>query len=176
MFDVCKERPANNTHRGGAVGIPDCDHGSHGGIEGATAVEAEPSKPDESRSQKDDSDVVGLVVMFLCQSRSLAKNKSIGECSCSGRDMHGPATSKVQSTEDVEPAVGVPGPVGDGAVADSAPAEAEDDGGEDTASFEGASDHDHGGTAGEHEFVEAEDDVREDGATPRRCGHDLYFN
>ena len=175
VLEVCKKGPAEDTHRGCAVGIPDSDHSAHRGVEGGATVEAEPTKPDQCRAEKDDSNVVRLVDVLLMVSASLAKNQRISETRSARGDVHRPTTSEVQGTESVEPAVGIPGPVGYGAVADGDPEETEDDGREDATALERASDHDHGGAGGEHELVKTEDDVGNDCAAPGGCGHDLVF-
>ena len=72
--------------------------------------------------------------------------------------MHGPAAGVVEGGQVVEPAVGVPGPAGDGAVDDCRPQEAEDEGGHDAAAFEGAADDELHGDSAEEELVQAEDD------------------
>jgi hypothetical protein len=72
-----------------------------------------------------------------------------------------------------QPAVGVPGPVCNGAVHDSCPKKAEDHGRHDTATLERPTDDYHSGTCAEEEFIEAEDNLGKDGGANRWCGHYL---
>ncbi len=88
--------------------------------------------------------------------------------------MNRASTSKVERSEYVQPAVGVPGPVSDWAIADGDPAEPEDDGWQDATTLEGASYNDHGCAGGEHELVEGEDNVGKHSGTPRWCRQCLY--
>lgn len=61
-----------------------------------------------------------LTDVFLVQRPALAKDKGICKACRARRDMHWPTASEVEGTELVQPAVGIPCPVGNRAVADSA--------------------------------------------------------
>ena len=101
--------------------------------------------------------------------------------------MDGTATSKVKRTELVEPAVGletvnmistcrsrtkrrntcIPGPVRNWTVTNCTPTKAKDERWKYTAAFKRSANDDHSRTSCEHEFVEGEDDIRDDGSAPR---------
>ena len=61
-----------------------------------------------------------LTDVFLVQRPALAQYESVCKTCRAGRDVHRPTASEVEGTELVQPAVGVPCPVGNRAVADSA--------------------------------------------------------
>lgn len=72
--------------------------------------------------------------------------------------MHGGAAGEVEAAEEEGPAVGVPGPAGDGVVDDGGPDEDEDEDGAEAGAFGEGADGEHGGDGGEHELVDAEED------------------
>lgn len=49
---------------------------------------------------------------------SLSEHEGVSECACSRGDVDGTATGKVVAGEVEQPAVSVPGPVGDGVIDD----------------------------------------------------------
>lgn len=93
--------------------------------------------------------------------------------------MNGTTSSKVVAGKVEEPAVGVPGPVGDGIVDDGGPQEHEDDGGEDATSISNATNgkgrtgdvritgsqvlEGHSRNGSEHALVQTKENVRESG-------------
>jgi hypothetical protein len=91
------------------------------------AIEAEPSKPNKSGSQEHNGDIVGLVDVLLTMTITLAEDESIGQASCATADVHRATTCEVKSPKFKEPAVRVPCPVADWAVADCCPTKSEDD-------------------------------------------------
>lgn len=171
--DHVDQDPADCTGGGSGVGVEGGDHGAHGGVEGGTAVEAEPAEPDQHGAEEDEGGVVGLVVLVLAVGLSLAEDEGVGERGPAGRDVDGSSSGEVERWELVEPAVGVPGPAGDRAVDDGGPAETEDEGGDETATLEGASDHDHDGTGTEDHLVQAEDNLGDDSRSRRGCDADV---
>lgn len=93
--------------------------------------------------------------------------------------MNGTASSKVVAGKVEEPAIGVPGPVGDGVVDDGGPKEHEDDGGEDTTSISNGTDcksrtgdvrtvncqvfEGNSRNGSEHALVQTKENIRESG-------------
>lgn len=71
---------------------------------------------------------------------SLAEHDAVGEGAGARGDVDGTAAGEVVGGEFEEPAVGVPGPVGDGVVDDGGPDEDEDDGGEHAAAISDGTD------------------------------------
>ena len=75
---------------------------------------------------------------------AFTKDQGVCEGAEPGGDVDGATTGKVKTRKVEEPAIWVPGPIGDRAVDEGTPPEAEDDGGHDTATFKATADHDHG--------------------------------
>jgi len=114
-----------------------------------------------------------LVLDALYVPPTLAKNKSISQTSPAGGDMNRSSTSEIKGWEIEEPAIGIPCPIGDGTVHNSGEEEAENDGWNDTATLEGASDHDHDRACAEDELVKAEHDIWYDCGADRRRGRNV---
>lgn len=136
-----EEDPGETAHRGGQVGVEAGDDGADVHGEGGAAVEAEPADPEEDGADDDVGDVVrppghaGVVAV----AGALAEHEGVGEGGGAGGDVDGAAAGEVEGAQLVEPAVGVPGPVGDGVVDDGGPDEEEDERGKDaTAVSDGA--------------------------------------
>lgn len=111
----------------------------------------------------------GLLAVYL----SLAENQSIGQGGATTGDVDGATTGIIERWQVIEPAAGVPGPAGDGAVDDRGPPEAKEQRWDDTAALESSTDHDHDRADAEEELVEAEDNLGEIGATWGRCRGDV---
>lgn len=111
----------------------------------------------------------GLLAVYL----SLAENQSIGQGGATTGDVDGATTGIIERWQVIEPAAGVPGPAGDGAVDDCGPPEAEEQRWDDTTALEGSTDHDHDRADAEEELVEAEDNLGEIAATWGRCRGDV---
>lgn len=114
-----------------------------------------------------------LAVLLLAVMPALAEDECVREGSPSGGDVDWTTSSKVERREVVEPAVRIPRPAGDGAVHNSSPAESKDKRRQDTATLKATANDDLHGAGAEEHLVEAEDDLGDDGATARRCGHDV---
>lgn len=100
--------------------------------QGTAAVEAKPADPQKDGAEHDVGDIVGAVgqAVDLVVAGALAQHQRVGQGGGARRDVHGGAAGKVEAAHDKGPAVGVPGPVGDGVVDDGRPDEDEDEGGE----------------------------------------------
>lgn len=77
-------------------------------------------------------DVVRAVgqAVDLVVAGALAQHEGVGEGSSTRGDVHRRAAGEVEAAHEKRPAVGVPGPVGNGVVDDRRPDEDEDDGGQ----------------------------------------------
>jgi len=75
---------------------------------------------------------------------SAAEDHGVRERSGARGDVDGSAACKIEGTEFEEPAIGIPGPAGDGIVDYGGPDEDEEAGGHETAAFHGTAHHDHG--------------------------------
>lgn len=89
--------------------------------EGRAAVEAEPADPQEDGPEDDVGDVVWAVgqAVVLVIAGALAEHQAVGQGAGSGGDVDGTATGEIVAGEVREPAVAVPGPVGNGIVDNS---------------------------------------------------------
>lgn len=129
-----EEDPGHRGHGGGEVGVPRGHDRAQVGAEGGAAVEAEPAEPQEDGAEEDEGDVVRAEVehhLLL----ALAEHKRVGEHGHAGGDLDGPAAGVVHDAVHEAPAVGIPGPAGDGVVDDRGPAEGPDEEGQDTAAL-----------------------------------------
>jgi hypothetical protein len=161
VSDVVDEDPAENTGRGGSVGVECSHHGPDCTVDRRstlfrvrtcssflsclpledligkkTYVKAEPSKPNENSAEEDQSGVVWLGVRLLTSVLSLAQDGSIGKGAPSGTDMDRSSTGEIQARKLKQPTVGVPCPAGNRAVYDCGPEEGEHKGWNDAATFE----------------------------------------
>lgn len=129
---VIEQDPSNTTDGGSQVGDEAGHDGADVHAQGGTTVEAEPADPEEDGADDDVCDAVGAVgqAVVLVVAGALAEHDAVGEGAGAGGDVDGAASGEVVRGELEEPAVGVPGPVGDGVVDDGGPDEHEDDGGE----------------------------------------------
>lgn len=163
------EHPGQSTDGSSQVGDDASLNGAQVGGEGATTVESEPSEPEHDRAEND----VGGVVWLVCETlgsvaAALAEVKRDGESGSSGRDVHRGSASKVKSTHDEGPAVGVPGPAGDRVVNEGRPEEGEDQDGAETCPLSNSAHCDDGSDGGEHALVDAEHDRGDASAADRR--------
>ena len=96
------------------------------------AVEPEPSHPEEDGAENNVGHAVRAVgeTLGLGVAGSLAEHETVREGAAAGGDVDGAAAGKVDSTELVKPAIGVPCPVGNRVVDNRRPDEDEDDGGQ----------------------------------------------
>lgn len=145
---VVHQAPGETTNAGSNVGDNTGHNSTQVRSERTTAVETEPADPEEDGAEDDMGDVVRAVreAMAVVVPGALAKHERVGEGGGAGRDVDGRTTGKVETTQLEGPAVGVPGPVGDGIVDDGGPDEDEDQAGQKTASVSSSSDS-KGGTA-----------------------------
>lgn len=123
--------------------------GAQVGGERTAAVEAEPANPEEDGAKDDVGDVVRTVgqAAGVVVAGALAEHQRVGQGGSARRDVDGRTTSKVEAAHLEGPAVGVPGPVGDGVVDDGGPDEDEDQTGQQAAAVSSGSDS-KGGTVG----------------------------
>ena len=114
---VIPKHPSNPSNTGREIGHNARLDSTEVGTECRTAVEPEPPKPEEHGSNNNVRGVVGLVSKSLSAvSPTLAKVDGDGEGGGSGDDVDRSSSGKVESTESVGPAVGVPCPAGEGVV------------------------------------------------------------
>ena len=107
--------------------------------------------------------------MLLTNILPLAQDQGIRQASGARRHVYRTSAGEVKGAKLEEPAIGVPSPEGNGAVADCRPSEAENDGGNDSSAFEGSAYNDHDGAGAEHELIEAEDNLWDKDRAPRWC-------
>lgn len=129
---VVEQDPSDTADGGGQVGDEAGHDGADVHAQGGTTVEAEPADPEEDGADDDVCDAVGAVreAVVLVVSGALAEHDAVGEGASTRGDVDGATSGEVVRGELEEPAVAVPGPVGDGVVDDGGPDEHEDDGGE----------------------------------------------
>lgn len=129
---IIEQDPSNTTDRRSQVGDETSHDGANVHAQGGTTVEAEPADPEEHGADDDVCDAVRAVgqAVVLVVAGALAEHDAVGEGAGARGDVDGAASGEVVRGELEEPAVGVPGPVGDGVVDDGGPDEHEDDGGE----------------------------------------------
>lgn len=82
-----------------------------------------------------------LLVRLLSGMPPLTENEGICQAGPTGSDVDWSSTCEVERWQIVQPAIAVPGPARDRTVDDRRPEEAEDEGGNDAATLERASDH-----------------------------------
>lgn len=132
---VVEEDPRQTGQASGQVGDEEDLGRQDVGSEGRAAVEAEPADPEKDGAEHDVGDVMGPVgetVQTLVTS-PLADHERVSEGGDAGVDVDGSATGEVEGAEGVKPAVGAPGPAGDGVIDDGGPYKDEYDGGKDAA-------------------------------------------
>lgn len=162
VLDHVHHDPANGTGRGGRVGVEGGVHGTHGTVQCRSTVESEPAEPDEAGAEENKRGVVRLAVHGLLATLGPpAENEGVGKRGPARGNVHGTTTGIVERRKVVQPSVAVPGPAGNGAVHDCAPAEAEDEGRNDAATLKGATNDNLDRAGREEEFVETEDNLRE---------------
>lgn len=83
-----------------------------------------------------------------------AKNPRVGESRHAGTNLDGAASGVIENTVLEGPAVGVPGPAGDGSVDEGGPEEDEDHAGNDSAALGGGTSSEGGSNGAEHHLVE----------------------
>lgn len=157
-----QDRPSRGGKHGGQVRVPAGLHGAQIGAEGRTAVEAQPSKPEEGRAQDDQTDVVGAEVGHHLLLPS-TEDQGVGEGGQARADLDGASASVVHDAVLEAPAVDVPGPAGDGAVDERGPEEQEDHHGEHAAAFGDGAGGDGGGGGAELHLVEGVEEFGDQG-------------
>ena len=156
--DAIDKHPPKRSHTGSGIRIKRSIHPAHRGIQRGPTIKPKPPKPNQHRPQKNQRSIMRPHMPRLTLQLPLPEHKRIRQRRPPRRNVHGPATGVVEGGQVVEPAVGVPGPAGDGAVDDCRPQEPENEGGHDAAAFEGAADDELDGDGAEEELVQAEDD------------------
>lgn len=116
--DVVKKDPANTATTCRKVGVDDDVDGSQAEVGRAGAVEGEPSEPDEDSADAHEQRVVRLVVHALLGLGGLVgetgtQHEGPGEGAEATGDVDGTRACKVVEAELVQPAAGVPFPVGE---------------------------------------------------------------
>ena len=97
--DVVIHRPTDHTGRSSHVRVPDGDHAAKRGVQRRATVKPKPTEPDQHGTNKDDGDVVRLVVCLLAETLALAEEQSVCQTSAARADVHRPAAGKVERTE-----------------------------------------------------------------------------
>ena len=77
--DVVDSDPTKDSEACCGVGVEGCHHGADGGVESRSAVEAEPTKPNEYCADEDQGGVVGLAVELLALVNALSEDEGIGK-------------------------------------------------------------------------------------------------
>lgn len=138
-----QQSPRGRSQHGRQVSIPARHDGAEIGAKGRTAVEAQPSEPEQGGAEDDHGDVMGPEVdhqAFL----PAAEHQGVGQGGHAGADFDGAAAGVVHHAVFVGPAVDVPGPAGDRAVDQRGPEEDEDHHRGETAAFGDGADDDGG--------------------------------
>ena len=111
---VVPEHPGQTADAGSEVGDDASLGGTEVGAERGSAIEAEPSEPEEDRAENDVGRVVGLVRKALgTVATALAEVDGNRERGGTGADVHGRATGEVKTSQLVGPTVRVPSPACD---------------------------------------------------------------
>lgn len=128
---VIHQTPGETTDTGGDMGDDTGHDGTQVSGEGTAAVEAEPADPEEHGTQDDVGDVMGPVgeAVDVVVAGALAEHQGVGQGGGARGDVDGRTAGEIETAELEGPAVGVPGPVGDGVVDDGGPDEDEDQAG-----------------------------------------------
>ena len=151
------EHPSESTDGGREVGDDASLNGAEVGGEGRTAVETEPTEPQQDRAKNDVGCVVGLVRESLgAIASALTEVDGNRECGSARRDVDGRAAGEVEATHDERPTVRVPRPAGNRVVDYRRPNEGEDDGWPETSTFRNSTERDHWSDGREHELEDAE--------------------
>ena len=139
---VVEEGPGQTGHGGSQVGVVAGHDGTEVNTQGRATVKAEPANPQEDGADDDVGDVVGPPghTGMLGVAGALAEHDGVGEGSGAGGDVNGAAAGIVEGAQGEEPAVGVPGPVGDGVVDNGGPNDDEDKGGENATTVSNSAD------------------------------------
>lgn len=85
--DVVDEDPAEDAEGGGGVGVEGGQHGADGAVQRGTAVETEPSEPDEDGADEDESGVVSAAVDLVALGEALAEDEGVCKCRPAGGDV-----------------------------------------------------------------------------------------
>lgn len=103
-----------------------------------------------------------------------AENPGVGESGHARADLDGDTASVVEDTGLEGPSVGVPDPVGQGAVDDGGPAEDKDHGGDDTATLSDSTNGESSSHSAEHHLVERVEEGGNEGRALRGGSPDLH--
>lgn len=143
---VIQQDPSDASDRSSQVGHEAGHDSAEVHAQCRAAVEAEPADPEEDGADDDVCDAVRAVrqAAVLVVAGALAQHDAVGEGAGSRGHVDGTAAGKVVVGQLGEPAVCVPGPVGDGVVDDGGPDEHEDDGGEHAAAVSDGTDGEGG--------------------------------
>lgn len=148
-----EDTPGGGGKHGGQARVPRCHDGTQVGAKGRAAVEAQPAEPEEDGAEGDEGDVVGAEVHHHLLVAA-AEDPRVGEGGHARADLDGDAAGVVEHAVLEAPAVGVPDPVGEGAVDEGGPAKGEDHGGDDAATLGHGTDGEGRGDGAEHHLVE----------------------
>lgn len=129
---VVEQHPGHTTDTSSEVGVEAGHDSTDVGCKGRTAVEAEPTDPEEHGAKHNMGDIVGTVgeTVNLAVTGALAEHQGVGESGGTGGNVDGSTSGKVEGAEGEQPAVAVPGPVSNRVVDDGGPDEGEDHRGE----------------------------------------------
>ena len=121
------EHPSQTTDGSSQVGNNASLDSTQVGTESRTAVESEPTEPEQNRAQNDVGSVVGLVCKSLGSvATTFAEVDRNSKCGGTGRNVDGSSTGEIVTSHDKGPTVGVPRPARDGIVNYSRPDEDKD--------------------------------------------------
>lgn len=158
---VINQNPSKSANGSRKIG----DDTSHGGSEiaakTAAAVESEPTEPQEDCSENDVSDIVGTIVELLGSvAATFSQNNRVCKGGSPGRDVDGSATCEIETTQDEDPTIGVPGPARNGIIDNGCPDKDEDTAWEHASSLCCGANSKRGCNCSEHTLENSEGKIR----------------
>lgn len=165
MLDVVYHDPSNHAGTSCGIRIEGSIHGSNCGVQGTSAVETKPSKPDENRSEEDERGVMRLCMKLVTRMFAFSKNECVRQRRPARRNMNRSTASEVQRREFVEPSIGIPSPASNWTVHQRRPEEPKDQRRNDSTSLKCSSDYDLHRASAKQQLVKAKDNLWDERAS-----------
>lgn len=119
---VINQNPSKSAYRSCKIGDDTCHSSSEVAAKSTTAIESEPTEPQEDCSKNDVSDIMGTINKLSGSvTATFSQHNRVCEGGSPGRDVDGSATREIETSQDEDPTVGVPSPARDGIVYNGGP-------------------------------------------------------
>ena len=170
---VVEDAPCHGSKHGGETRVPAGHDSTEVGAKGRATVETQPAEPQEDGTQGDEGDVVRAEVHHHLLVAA-AKDPRVGQRGNTGSDLDRNSSSIIEDAVLEAPAVGVPDPVGQGAVDQGGPAKDEDHGRDDTTALGDGTNSQGCGDGAEHHLVEGVEESRDEWRADRGRAPDVH--